>query len=158
MNKLIYLIYYKDEEINSIQDIINIIKGFEALNKLRKVIKIYVFKLFFYLIYKNWDEFTHFDFITRQIEFIDILLEEENESQILYLTKYLLPSKPQEFAKMNNFFNEYKQRNIKIVSINQFLSKLMCIESDSELSKFSFICELLFKDYNENLKNCYYYF
>jgi len=29
----------------------------------------------------------------------------------------------------------------------------MYIESDNELSKISFICELLFKDYNESLKN-----
>jgi len=40
-------------------------------------------------------------------------LEEENESEFLYLTKYLLPSESQEFGKMNNFFNEFKQRNIK---------------------------------------------
>ena len=113
LNKLIYLIYYKDKEINDIQDIINIIKGPTASNKLRKVIKIYVFKLFFNLMHKNWDEFTQFNFSNRQIDFIDILLEEENESQFLYLTKYLLPSESQEFEKMNNFFNEYIQRNIK---------------------------------------------
>jgi len=130
LNKLIYLIYYKDKEIKDIQDIINIIKGNEASNKLRKIIKIYVFKLFFNLMYKNWDEFTQFDFSNRQIDFIDILLEEENETQFLYLTKYLLPSDSQEFEKMNNFFNEYEQRNIKdrINISEKFIKKMALIQ------------------------------
>ena len=68
LNKLIYLVYHKEQEINGIQDIVQMIIGSDSSNKLRRVIKIYVFKLFFNLMNKNWDEFTNYDYKNKQIE------------------------------------------------------------------------------------------
>ena len=177
LNKLIYFVYKREQEINGIQEIVGMIRGTGSDNKLRKVIMIYVFKLFFNLMNKNWDEFTGYDYQNKQIEFFEILSNDEFESQNTYLAKYLLPSEPQEYEKINDQFNEYKQKNIEenpnlfgdfiknngldafiIVSINQFISKLMCKNIDKEFSNFSKMCDQIFKDYDANLKKLLFLF
>ena len=179
LNKLIYLVYHKEQEINGIQDIVQMIIGSDSSNKLRRVIKIYVFKLFFNLMNKNWDEFTNYDYKNKQIEFIDILLNEENESQNTYLAKYLLPNEPKEYENINELFNNNKKKYIEenknlfgefiknngldafiIVSINQIISKLMYNDKDieNEYQNFSKMCYQIFKDYEENIKKLLFLF
>lgn len=179
LNKLIYLVYHKEQEINGIQDIVQMIIGSDSSNKLRRVIKIYVFKLFFNLMNKNWDEFTNYDYKNKQIEFIDILLNEENESQNTYLAKYLLPNEPKEYENINELFNNNKIKYIEenknlfgefiknngldafiIVSINQIISKLMYNDKDieNEYQNFSKMCGQIFKDYEENIKKLLFLF
>ena len=179
LNKLIYLVYHKEQEINGIQDIVQMIIGSDSSNKLRRVIKIYVFKLFFNLMNKNWDEFTNYDYKNKQIEFIDILLNEENESQNTYLAKYLLPNEPKEYENINELFNNNKKKYIEenknlfgefiknngldafiIVSINQIISKLMYNDKDieNEYQNFSKMCGQIFKDYEENIKKLLFLF
>ena len=170
LNKLIYFVYNKENEINGIEEIVEIIKGSDEFNKLRKVIKIYVFKLFFNLVNKNWKNFINCNYESKQIDFYQIL-NDGNENQNLYLTKYFLPYEPQDYEKFNDLFNKHKQKDIEertnllrefiksngldafiIVSINQFISKLMYENIDDEFLNFSKICEQIFKNYDENSK------
>ena len=168
--------YNNVQNIRSIHDIIQEIKGPNANNKFRNVIKIYLFKLFFNIMNRNWEKLIAFNYETIQIDFYNILAE-DNQNKTFYLTKYFIPFVPQDYEKYNKEFNEYKNKSIEdsqkvltnflkkndldvfiMVSINQIISKLEVKKNNEDYSVFSKICELLFNNYNNNLKQLLFLF
>ena len=82
LDKLVYFIYHKNQIITSTKEIMDFIIGSDKNNMFRKVIKIYIFKLFFNLMKKDWNELNKFTFDKHDINFTDILTE-ENEGNIV---------------------------------------------------------------------------
>jgi hypothetical protein len=118
---------------------------------------------------RNWETFIKFQFDSKEIDFTNILVEDN--IQDIILTKYFLPSEPQKYENYNKQFNKYRdetEENAKkilneflekngldafaIVSINQLIYKLAENNNNQEFSKFSKICDSLFNAQNENLK------
>ena len=173
LSKMVYFICKKEQEIQNISEIIRKINGSDHRNKLRKVIKIYVFKLFYNKMKRNWETFIHFNYESKQIDFYRILEEDNDLKENIYLTRYFLPFEPKKYEEYNKQFNEYKNKDeenakkilskfIKkneldafiMVSINQIISKLAVENKNVEFTKFSKICDLIFKEFKdkENLK------
>ena len=172
LSKVVFFAYNNIQNIKSIHEIINEIKGSNTNSKFRNVIKIYLFKLLFNIMNRNWGEFIQFNFTSIQIDFFNILSEDNDQNEslnTLYLTKYFIPFEPKVYKNYNEEFNEYKNKNIEnaqkiltnflkkndldafiMVSINQIISKLEVEINNKDYSDFSKICELLFNNYNMN--------
>ena len=70
--------------MQDIKEIITTIEGGNKENRFRKVIKIYIFKLFFNLIGKKYDEMiTNYNFKSKGITFTDLLLDNTNENKYI---------------------------------------------------------------------------
>ena len=173
LSKLVNFIYYREQEIDDIKDIVKEIIGSNKDNKVRKILKIYIFKLFYNLMNKDWEQLINYNYENKKISFFKFL-KEENELENLYLFQYLLPSDPKEYENYKKNFNEYlnkdKEECIKlfleflkkpgldaflIVSINQIISKLeLNGYVNEEYTKLSNICDSLLPKYkcNDNLK------
>ncbi len=81
LNKLANFIYdpTKFQKMPDIKSIIDAIKGGNENDKLRKVIKIYLFKIFYNLTGKNYDNMINtYDFPGKGIDFVNILTKKEN--------------------------------------------------------------------------------
>ena len=84
LSKLVYFLHEKEQYISDIRCIIDVIKGGNENNKFRKVIKIYIFKLFYNLTGKNIENMTAtYNFQKKGIDFANILTEQENENKYI---------------------------------------------------------------------------
>ena len=75
LNKLTYFIYEKNQFIGDTNIITKALIGNYGNNTFRKVLKIYVFKLFFNLMDRDWEKVGAFNFSHYGIQFTDILTE-----------------------------------------------------------------------------------
>ena len=114
ISKLVYFIIEKEQYMTDIKDIIKGIEGSNKNNKLRKVIKIYVFKLFYNLTGKNYDNMiTSYNFIKKGIEFANILTDNENKyiKEIICENKSPLEQNYRDFPLLKYFiYTEYRTR------------------------------------------------
>ena len=129
---LSYLIYYEKEEKQSIGDIKVIIDKLDSLNKnFKKVIKIYIFKLFLSLM-ANYSEFEHFDFENSQINFHNDFeswnYENRNEMLIFYFLPLDSEDKYLNYLDIYNIFEE--QRKNKFIDNPNLNNSLRYIELD----------------------------
>ena len=75
LNKLVYYIYNKKQHIGSIKDITKEIIGTDINNLFRKVLKIYIFKLFYNIMNKDLNALKDYNYSNSEIDFTDIILE-----------------------------------------------------------------------------------
>ena len=165
-------IYYNHNSLQKFIDfdkIIKTIKG-QADSHFRRIIKIYVFKVFFYLLNNNYQEFSKYHFPDHQIEFFKEFKDKFKETIQAMLSYYLLP-KGEEFKKyeeeikkfdsyrFNDFKNPIKQFKDYIekhgidtfycISSNIIISNLALknyVTDSSEYSNYSSFVKSLFKD------------
>ena len=75
LNKLVYYIYNKKQYIGNIKDIIGSIIGTDKNNMFSKVLKIYIFKLFYNIMDKDLNTMKDYNFHNSEIDFTDIITD-----------------------------------------------------------------------------------
>jgi len=117
--KCIYYNFNKNQDFLGFDSIIKAIEG-NAKNNFRKMIKIYVFKLFFYLLNDNYHEFSNYHYPNHQITFFEEFKDKFKEKKEAMLNYYLLPNGEEytkykeelekfESYRFNDFNNPVKQ-------------------------------------------------
>ena len=163
--------HYNNQEFLGFDEIMKVIEG-NAKNNFRKMIKIYAFKIFFYILNNNYYEFSHYHFPNHQITFFEEFKDKFEEKKEAMLNYYILP-KDDEFEKykeeadkfesyrfndFNNSVNQFKEiienHGIDIffaVSSNIIVSNLALktyISDSNEYSKYSSFAKSLFAQLN----------
>ena len=181
LSKTVYFIKEKYELMGGdIKKIINVIQ--EIKNKeFAKVIKIYVFKLFYSFMNNNFEELKNFNFKEKGIEFDNDFPSLYKEKDKILLNYFFLPlNEEEEFNKYKNVLNSFEKirknkfnEDIKdmlnlikengldiflIISINKILSNLGLknyLSDKDEYQNFSSFAKSLFANYeiDEELKN-----
>ena len=83
LNKLAHFIDEQEQYIPNIDEITSVIKG-GANNKFRTVIKIYVFKLFYNITGKNYDNMiSTYNLPKKGFDFVDILINQDKENKYI---------------------------------------------------------------------------
>ena len=168
--KCIYFIHYNNQEFLEYPLINKAIEG-NANNNFRKMIKIYVFKIFFHLLNNNYQEFSNYHYPNHGIKFFDEFKDKFNENKEAMLNYYLLPT-GEEFKKydeelrifehyrLNESFNKptkgfkelIEKNGIDIfytISSNSIVSKLALknyVLNSQEYSQYSSFIKSLFKE------------
>ena len=157
LNIFINFIHGKSQLIKDYNEIVGIIEGGKKNCNIFKLIKIYILKIIFNLLNRNWQELLCYNYNLRKIEFITDILTDEKESSMdkSFLTNYFLPLDTEEdknnYLKTCENFKNYKDEskefieisdnNIDIfltVSINKIISNLgLNINMDTETSNNS---------------------
>ena len=113
LSQLSFFLDKKCQDVYNIEKIISTIEGFNKENKFRKVLKIYIFKLFYNLTGKKYDEMINYNFKSKGITFTDLLLDNTNENK--YIKEIICEEKPptekiyQDFPLLKYFvYTEYK--------------------------------------------------
>ena len=100
--KYVFFSHYNNNQFLDLEEILKSING-EEKNEVRQMVKIYILKVFFYIV-GNYQDFYYYDFVNHKINFIGEIkqgLEEKKETLINY---YMLPNGQQNKL---NLFNEY---------------------------------------------------
>ena len=174
MFKYINFTYKNYQLLSKYEEILKAIEG-NAKTNVRKMIKIYAFKVFFYLL-GNYQDFKDYNYKNHQINFFDELKDTFIENKIAMLNYYMLPNnndKMQVFKEYFDKFDSYKFDNFSR-PINQFvdyiknngidnfymistdlivsnLSSQNYIKDSTEYTKYSSFTKNLFNDPNINL-------
>ena len=118
--KCIYFNHYNNQELLEFGEIVKVIEG-NAKNNFRRMVKIYVFKIFFYILKNNYYEFSNYHFPNHQITFFEEFKDKFEEQKEAMLNYYMLPK--------DDEYNKYKEESDKFESyrfnnfnkpINQF--------------------------------------
>ena len=167
LNKCIIFNHTINQEFTDFDKIVEAIKG-NAINNFRRMIKIYVFKVFFYLLNGNYHEFSNYHYPNHQITFFEEFKDKFNEKKEAMLNYYLLPNGEElkkyqeelelfESYKFNNFnnpikqFKDYIEKNgidiFYTISTNIIVSNLALknyVANQDEYSKYSSFTKSLF--------------
>ena len=119
LNKCMYYNHTNNQEFLYFDEIHKAIEG-NANNYFRKMIKIYAFKVFFYLLNNNYQDFASYHYPTHGINFFEEFKEKFNEKKEAMLSYYLIPTGEEfnkyqkelelfESYKFNDFSNPVKQ-------------------------------------------------
>ena len=103
---------YKNEKSHNFDEIIKLIEGKEN-NNFRKIIKIYIFKIFFYLLNSNCRNFSNYDFYNNGIIFYNEFKEKIIEKEESILSYYI--------------YQIIREMNIKNFLINLIILNLMIL-------------------------------
>ena len=165
--KCIYYSFHNNKDFQDFKLISDVIEG-NAKNKFRKMMGVYIFKIFFFLLNNNYEEFAHYHYSNHGINFYEEFQENFKENKKTMLTYYLLPigvdyEKYEEEAKifedyrLNKFekpFNKFKELIEKngidifyIISSNSIVSNLALpdyVLKNQEYSKYSSFIKSLF--------------
>ena len=176
--KLVETILNNYKFMGVIKPIIDIVSTISSQN-LRKIIKIYIYKVLLNFLNKNWNEIESFNFEKHEIDIFAEILENKNKEKNVFLTYCFLPldsendykkyfNKKIDFEKkekekfkgfMNVFPNFIKDDGIDIflcLSINKILSNLGFInylEDNPNYKEYLNIFNSLFSDNNESTDN-----
>ena len=118
LSKVVYFIKEKYKEMGNCQDIMNIIINELKNKKFGKVIKIYIFKLFYNYFNNNYEQFKYFNYKEKDIvftdEFNDIfnLVKEE-----VFLRYFFLPLDDEDFTKYFEILNK-----LEIIKNEKFMT------------------------------------
>ena len=175
LSKFVYFVKekFKEMEISrdtGIKDILNIIKSIKN-NSFGKVIKIYIFKLFYSYMNNNFEQFKNFNYKAKGIQFSDDFDTFDITQDEIFLTYFFLPSDEKDYDKYieemqkfeiirNNKFNtttkgmsEQIEKNgldiFLLVSINKIISNLGLknyIADKDEYQNFSSFIKSLFQN------------
>ena len=108
-------IYYNHKFLQEFIDFDKIIKVIEGQTKnsnFRRIIKIYVFKVFFYLLNNDYQEFSKYHFPDHQIEFFKDFKDKFAEQIQAMLSYYLLP-RGDEYNKYNEELEKFESYRFK---------------------------------------------
>ena len=150
--KCIYFIHYDNQEFIDFSEIVKVIEG-ESKNNFRKMIKIYVFKIFFYLFDENYYYFSNYNYPNHQITFFEELKEKFNDKNDAILNYYLIPS-GEEFQKYQEEAKEFE--SYKSNEFNKELKKFKkYIENHGidifyTVSSNIIVSNLAYKNYTKN--------
>ena len=150
--KSVYFNHYNNQEFLGFDEIVKAIEG-NAKNNFRRMVKIYVFKIFFYILNNNYYEFSNYHFPNHQITFFEEFKDKFEEQKEAMLNYYMLPK--------DDEFNKYKEESDKFDSyrfnnfdnpINQFKE---IIEKDGidifyTVSSNIIVSNLALKNYTSN--------
>ena len=101
LSKLVYFIFDKFQESKSIQKIKQIINKIKNPS-FAKVIKIYIFKLFFNLMDNNYEEFQSYEFKEKGIDFykeLDQVSNKNKKNAEVMLSYFFLPLEEEDYKK-----------------------------------------------------------
>ena len=165
--KAITLNFNNNDNIYNIDEIIKVIEGNEN-NNFRKMIKIYVFKIYFYLFNNNYQEFSNYNYLKYNIKFFQEFREKIFEKSML--TYYLAPREDKflEYEKMYNkfqsirfndfndttlFFKDYIENNgidlFFILSINLIVSNKYLNNNVNESIEYLNYCSYINKLFDD---------
>ena len=167
--KCIYFNHTRNQDFTKFDQIVKAIEG-TAKNSYRKMIKLYVFKIFFYLLNNNYHDFSNYHYPNHQISFFEEFKDKFNERKEAMLNYYLFPNGEEfkkyqeelekfESYKFNDFnnpikeFKEYIEKNgIDIyytISSNLIISNLALknyVADNNEYAKYSSFTKNLFNN------------
>ena len=125
LNKLVYFIIERHNELGSIKDIINVIQSIK--NKpFGNVIKIYVFKLFYYYMNNNFELFKNYNYKNNGIEFYNDFPSLYREKDEIMLTYFFLPLDDDDLDKYMEIYTSFEEiRNIKFNKTTKEMSDLI---------------------------------
>jgi len=158
--KLVEKIFKSYDNMGNIKPIIDIVSKISSEN-LRKVIKIYIYKIIFNSLNRNWNETKSFNFKHYQLDIFNDLFENKNLEKKEFLTYCFLPLDSDNdynkyFNKKNYFETKEKGKFENFISeFPQFINEkefdiFLCLSINKILSN------LVFKNYleeNPNYKN-----
>ena len=106
--KCIHFNHFNNQEFLYFENIDKAIKG-NGDNDFRKMIKIYVFKIFFHILNNDYHEFTNYHYPNHGITFFEEFKEIFNQKKEAMLSYYFLPlEKEQIFDEEDKIFENYK--------------------------------------------------
>jgi len=170
--KCIHFNHYNNQEFLYFEEIIQVIEG-GANNNFRKMIKIYIFKIFFYILNNNYQDFSNYHYPNHGIKFFEEFKDNFNEKKEAMLSYNIYPNleeynkykeiyekfedyKSENFKKSLKEFKEYIEKNgidyFYLVSSNDIISKLALrnyVLDSAEYSQYSSFVKGIF---NEQLK------
>ena len=88
--KLIHFCNYDNQRIGNVEPIMNAIRG-NANNEVRQMIKIYVFKIFFHILDRNYQIFSNYNYANHGIPFFKDLERKFDEQKKAMLNYYMIP-------------------------------------------------------------------
>ena len=186
LNKLVTFIFKQNQGMQSIKEIMNLIKNLEK--NFSKVIKIYILKLFYNLMDNNFEQFQTYPFKNVGFDFMNEFekkddKERKSENMLSY---FLLPLEEEEYQKYSEGVNLFLQNSdfdpakkeiadliekhgidiFLCLSINKIISNLglQKYETKAPYKKFCIYMKALFNDINKlkiknellNLLNLFY--
>ena len=176
--KLVYIIKEHKKDINNREAMKNIINHIKSLsNGFSRVIKIYIFKLFYSMMNNNFDEFKVYDFKENWIDFLkDFDSNSDAGDNNNYLTYFFLPLDDDDYTNYSeelNLFDMYQKNKFSTatkelynliekygldifltVSINKIISNLgskTYIKDKDDYFNFSAFIKSLFETENNDL-------
>ena len=81
LDKFSSFIYEKDQFVEKIDEITKVINGDNENDKFRMVLKIYIFKIFYNLMDKNWNKMKEYNFVSKGLDFVNILVKSEYDNE-----------------------------------------------------------------------------
>ena len=90
LNKLITFIYEKNQFVRNTDEIMKIIKGNNQNDKFRNVLKIYIFKLFYNIMGKSWDNLLSFNYENNGIDFTNIIINSDYSNEESSIIKEII--------------------------------------------------------------------
>ena len=109
LNKLIDLIYHNINELGDIREFNDYLKSKD--NKFRKVIKLYILKIFYILYFKNIKDFIENDWDHHQIKYKSEFKFEENSCNLEYL--FIDINKKDDFDNLLNKFKQIQEKGFR---------------------------------------------
>ena len=104
--KTIYFNHYKNQEFTGFNEVYKAIEG-NAKNNFRRIIKIYVFKIFFYLLNNNYQDFKNYHYPNHDIKFFEEFRDKFEEKIEAMLNYYLLP-RGEEYIKYKEEVDKFE--------------------------------------------------
>ena len=106
--KCIHFADSKNEEFSGFIEIMNIIKG-NSNNNFRKMIKIYIFKIIFHIMNRDFEKFKDYHYQQHEINFVDEFKDYFSSKKKTSLNYYLLPIESYEdYQSIERKFEDYK--------------------------------------------------
>ena len=113
--KCIYYIHKYNQQFSNFDDIVRVIIG-SGSNKFREIIKIYVFKIFFYLSNNNYYNFSNYYYNNKGITFYEELQDKFNENKEAMLNYYFMPLDDNKYEKYSSLFTIFENDKINSFS------------------------------------------
>ena len=112
--KCIHFNHNNNQEFLNFGDIITVIEG-GAKNNFRKMIKIYIFKIFFYILNNNYQDFSNYHYPNHGIKFFEDFKDNFNEKKEAMLSYNIYPNLKEynQYKEIFDKFEEYKSENFK---------------------------------------------
>ena len=122
--KYVYFTHYNNKQFIDKEEILKIINDKKVNNQVRQMIKIYIFRIFFYIL-GNYHDFYEYDFKNRGIFFLDEIKQRFKQKKYSLLTYYMLPNGDQnKWNLFMEYFNEFDSffYDKSYKPINQFVN------------------------------------
>ena len=150
--KCIYFNHYNNQELLGFDEIVKAIEG-NAQNNFRRMVKVYAFKIFFYILKNNYYEFSNYHFPNHGITFFEEFKDKFEEQKEAMLSYYMLPKDDEydKYKEESDKFDSYRFNNFNN-PINQFKD---IIEKDGidifyTVSSNIVVSNLALKNYTSN--------